>query len=147
MHLHNMIDDTCYLGRLLPLDTLLIARMGCRSFDASSPAESPKSVLRFKRVTRTRPRVPAVSGEIIRNSPRGRSTLCKSGVATVFDRPHLRSGYLDVEGDAPQLTSKEVRPETRYAGHPADAFETRRPARPGGTLSGLAAAMGCSRSA
>ena len=37
-----------------------------------SPAESPKSVLRLKRVTRTRPRVPAVPGEILRNSLRGR---------------------------------------------------------------------------
>ena len=50
---------------------------------------------------------------------------------------HLRSGYLDAEGDAPQLTSKEIRPEARYARHPADAFRTRSPACREGPRQGL----------
>ena len=40
---------------------------------------------------------------------------------------------LDTGGDAPKLTSKETRPTTRYAGQSASAFETRNPARQGGT--------------
>ena len=38
---------------------------------------------------------------------------------------------LDAGGDAPQLTSKEVRPAARYAGQPADAFEDPKPHTPG----------------
>ena len=34
---------------------------------------------------------------------------------------------LDAGGDAPQLTSKETRPEARYASNPADAFEDPKP--------------------
>ena len=53
---------------------------------------------------------------------------------------------LDAGGDAPQLTSKEVRPAARHARQPADAFEDPKPHTPGGTPSGSAAAMGCPRS-
>ena len=74
-----------------------------RSLETSSPAESPKSVLRRKRFrfTLARPRAPATPMEI--NVAGGFRRVAK-----VFDQPHLRSGYLDAEGDAPQLTSKEI---------------------------------------
>ena len=38
---------------------------------------------------------------------------------------------LDAGGDAPQLTSKETRPEARYAGNSAGAFEVPKPHMPG----------------
>ena len=38
---------------------------------------------------------------------------------------------LDAGGDAPQLTSKETRPEARYASNPAGAFEDLKPHMPG----------------
>ena len=37
----------------------------------------------------------------------------------------------NAEGDAPQLTSKETRPETRYASNPAGAFQDPKPHAPG----------------
>ena len=37
----------------------------------------------------------------------------------------------DTEGDAPQLTSKETRPEARYAGNPAGTFVDPKPHTPG----------------
>lgn len=53
------------------------------------------------RLTLARPRAPATPMEI--NAAGGFRRVAK-----VFDQPHLRSGYLDAEGDAPQLTSKEI---------------------------------------
>src|SRR4051812_48008689 len=38
---------------------------------------------------------------------------------------------LDAEGDAPQLTSKEIRPDAWYASTPAEAFEHPKPHAPG----------------
>src|ERR1041385_9117816 len=68
-------------------EDLCVARMGRRPFKASSPAESPKSVLTHEHVTCT----------------------------------------LDAGGDTPQLTSKDTRPEARYASNPAGAFVDPKP--------------------
>ena len=72
-------------------DDLFVARTGWRPFKASSPAESPKSVLTHEHVTCT----------------------------------------LDAGDDALQLTSKETRPEARYASNPAGAFVDPKPHTPG----------------
>jgi hypothetical protein len=49
---------------------------------------------------------------------------------SVFAHEHVTC-TLDAGGDAPQLTSKEVRPAARYARQPADAFEDPKPRAPG----------------
>ena len=49
---------------------------------------------------------------------------------SVFAHEHV-TVYLQPEGDAPQLTLKETRPEARYAGNPAGAFDDPKPHTPG----------------
>ena len=49
---------------------------------------------------------------------------------SVFAHEHV-TVYPHAGGDAPQLTSKETRPEARYASNPAGAFEDPKPHMPG----------------
>src|SRR3954467_7113066 len=107
LHLQRGTGYSYYLCRLQQLDDdLFVERTGWRPFKASSPAESPKSVLTHEHFTCT----------------------------------------LDAGGDAPQLTSKEIRPVARYTRQPAHAFENPKTPHPGGTLSGRTTAMGYPRS-
>ena len=78
---------------------LFILRTFCRTIYPIS------FVLRQKRVTRTRPRVPVVPGEILRNSPRGRPTY--NAIRKTASRR-----FLEPDAPAPREGPRQRKPAT-----------------------------------